>query len=129
VIVNRVWQYHFGRGIVATASDFGKLGEAPTHPELLDFLTAKFVSGGWHLKPLHREIMLSATYRQTARRSRIRGRIEGQIHRIAICGASIRVVSMPSRCAMPCSLSAANSMPKLADLRAMGMPRVARFTR
>ena len=68
VIVNRVWQYHFGRGIVATASDFGKLGEAPTHPELLDFLTAKFVSGGWHLKPLHREIMLSATYRQTARR-------------------------------------------------------------
>jgi len=68
VIVNRVWQYHFGRGIVATANDFGKLGEVPTHPELLDFLTTKFVKGGWHLKPLHREIMLSATYRQTARR-------------------------------------------------------------
>jgi uncharacterized protein DUF1549/uncharacterized protein DUF1553/cytochrome c len=68
VIVNRVWQYHFGRGIVATASDFGKLGEKPTHPELLDYLTAKFVAGGWHLKPLHREIMLSAAYRQTARR-------------------------------------------------------------
>jgi len=67
VIVNRVWQYHFGRGIVATASDFGKLGEAPTHPELLDYLTTKFVKGGWHLKPLHREIMLSAAYRQTAR--------------------------------------------------------------
>jgi hypothetical protein len=67
VIVNRVWQYHFGRGIVATASDFGKLGEPPTHPELLDFLTTKFVKGGWHLKPLHREIMLSAAYRQTAR--------------------------------------------------------------
>jgi DNA-binding GntR family transcriptional regulator len=68
VIVNRVWQYHFGRGLVATASEFGKLGEPPTHPELLDYLTAKFVSGGWHLKELHREIMLSATYRQTAQR-------------------------------------------------------------
>ncbi|MCF7789324.1 MAG: PSD1 and planctomycete cytochrome C domain-containing protein [Prosthecobacter sp.] len=68
VIVNRVWQYHFGRGIVATASEFGRLGELPTHPELLDDLTSKFVAGGWHLKPLHREIMLSATYRQTARR-------------------------------------------------------------
>lgn len=67
VIVNRIWQYHFGRGIVATASDFGKLGEAPTHPELLDFLTNRFVKNGWKLKPLHREIMLSATYRQTSR--------------------------------------------------------------
>ncbi len=68
VIVNRVWQYHFGRGIVPSTSEFGTLGEKPSHPELLDFLTAKFVSGGWHLKALHREIMLSATYRQTARR-------------------------------------------------------------
>ncbi len=67
VIVNRVWQYHFGRGIVATASDFGKLGEPPTHPELLDFLTTQFVEGGWRLKPLHRTIMLSAAYRQSAR--------------------------------------------------------------
>ena len=65
--MNRVWQYHFGRGIVGTASEFGKLGEPPTHPELLDYLTAKFVADGWHLKPLHREILLSATYRQTAR--------------------------------------------------------------
>ena len=68
VIVNRVWQYHFGRGIVATASDFGKLGELPTHPELLDYLTSRFVANGWHLKQLHRDIMLSATYCQTARR-------------------------------------------------------------
>ncbi len=68
VIVNRVWQYHFGRGIVATASDFGKLGEPPTHPGLLDFLAREFVQKGWRLKPLHRAIMLSATYRQTARR-------------------------------------------------------------
>jgi len=67
VIVNRVWQYHFGRGIVATASEFGTLGEPPSHPELLDHLAAKFVAEGWRLKPLHREIMLSAAYRQTAR--------------------------------------------------------------
>lgn len=68
VILNRVWQYHFGRGIVASASEFGTLGEAPSHPELLDYLAAKFVAGGWHFKALHREIMLSATYRQSARR-------------------------------------------------------------
>ena len=67
VIVNRVWQYHFGRGIVASANEFGVLGDKPTHPELLDYLTTRFVNGGWRLKALHREIMLSATYRQTAR--------------------------------------------------------------
>ncbi|MBL9144094.1 MAG: PSD1 domain-containing protein [Verrucomicrobiaceae bacterium] len=68
VIVNRVWQYHFGRGIVGSSSEFGTLGELPTHPALLDYLTKKFVEGGWHFKALHREIMLSATYQQTARR-------------------------------------------------------------
>lgn len=68
VIVNRVWHYHFGRGLVATPSDFGKLGELPSHPELLDWLARRFVAGGWSLKKLHREIMLSATYRQTAHR-------------------------------------------------------------
>ncbi|MFT6618204.1 MAG: hypothetical protein ACJASX_001091 [Limisphaerales bacterium] len=68
VIVNRVWQYHFGRGIVASANEFGVLGTPPTHPGLLDHLTTKFVNGGWRFKALHREIMLSATYRQTARR-------------------------------------------------------------
>jgi hypothetical protein len=68
VIVNRIWQYHFGRGIVGTSNDFGTLGEPPTHPGLLDFLTTKFVAGGWRFKPLHREIMLSAAYRQSARR-------------------------------------------------------------
>lgn len=68
VMVNRVWQYHFGKGIVGTASEFGKLGEPPTHPELLDYLATQFVADGWRLKPLHRAILLSATYRQTARR-------------------------------------------------------------
>lgn len=66
VIVNRLWQYHFGRGIVATPSDYGHLGEKPTHPELLDWLTTQFVQGGWKMKPLHKLILTSAAYRQSA---------------------------------------------------------------
>ncbi len=66
VIVNRLWQHHFGRGLVATPSDFGRLGEKPSHPELLDWLTTQFVAGGWRMKPLHKLIVMSATYRQTA---------------------------------------------------------------
>jgi hypothetical protein len=62
VIVNRVWHHHFGRGIVGTPSNFGKLGDRPTHPELLDTLAVRFVENGWSLKWLHREILLSATY-------------------------------------------------------------------
>ncbi len=62
VIVNRVWHYHFGRGIVPTLSNFGKLGSPPSHPDLLDTLAVRFVESGWSLKWLHREIMLSATY-------------------------------------------------------------------
>jgi uncharacterized protein DUF1553/uncharacterized protein DUF1549 len=62
VMVNRVWQHHFGRGLVGTPSNFGVLGERPTHPELLDYLACRFVESGWSLKTLHREIMLSATY-------------------------------------------------------------------
>jgi len=69
VAVNRVWQQHFGRGLVATSSDFGHLGETPSHPELLDWLTKRFVEGGWHFKPLHREIVLSQAYRQSAAHS------------------------------------------------------------
>src|SRR5262249_49882179 len=67
VIVNRVWQRHFGRGLVGTASNFGALGERPTHPDLLDHLATHFVRSGWSLKALHREILLSATYRQASR--------------------------------------------------------------
>ncbi len=66
VIVNRIWQYHFGTGLVTTPSDFGHLGEPPTHPQLLDWLTHRFVADGWSIKKLHRLIMTSATYRQTA---------------------------------------------------------------
>ncbi|MCC6696807.1 MAG: PSD1 domain-containing protein [Candidatus Hydrogenedentes bacterium] len=66
VIVNRLWQHHMGRGIVATPSDFGLQGEPPTHPELLDWLAIELVNNGWRLKPIHRIIMTSATYRQSA---------------------------------------------------------------
>lgn len=68
VMVNRVWQRHFAEGLVATPNDFGTLGEPPSHPELLDWLTQRFLQEEWRLKPLHRLIVTSATYRQTARR-------------------------------------------------------------
>jgi hypothetical protein len=64
VMVNRIWGYHFGRGIVGTPNDFGKMGLKPTHPELLDWLANEYVKGGWRMKPLHRMLMTSATYRQ-----------------------------------------------------------------
>lgn len=66
VMANRIWQHHFGVGLAANASDFGRLGEPPTHPELLDWLATQFVEHGWSMKWLHREIVLSATYRQSA---------------------------------------------------------------
>lgn len=66
VFVNRIWQGHFGQGIVRTPSDFGNQGDRPTHPELLDYLAATFMADGWSIKRLHRRIMLSATYRQSS---------------------------------------------------------------
>ena len=67
VIVNRVWQHHFGRGIVRTPNNFGQLGEPPTHRELLDWLAAELIRSGWKLKPLHRLIMLSSAYQMSSR--------------------------------------------------------------
>ncbi len=66
VMANRVWQHHFGRGIVRTPSDFGFAGAPPTHPELLDHLALALVDSGWHLKPLHRLIVTSAAYRRSS---------------------------------------------------------------
>jgi len=67
VMVNRVWHWHFGQGIVRTPSDFGYNGDRPSHPELLDWLASEFRAGGWRLKPLHRLIVLSNAYRQSTR--------------------------------------------------------------
>ncbi|MGE5191340.1 MAG: DUF1553 domain-containing protein [Deltaproteobacteria bacterium] len=69
VMVNRVWQHHFGRGIVATSDNFGTRGERPSHPELLDYLATQFVANGWSVKKLHRLIVLSNTYREQSRPS------------------------------------------------------------
>ncbi len=66
VIVNRVWQYHFGKGLVETSNNFGKLGKRPTHPELLDWLAVKFVENGWSIKKLHRLLMSSAAYQRAS---------------------------------------------------------------
>jgi hypothetical protein len=66
VFANRVWQHHFGRGIVRSPNNFGQLGETPTHPELLDWLATQLVEYGWHVKPLHKLILTSQTYRQSA---------------------------------------------------------------
>ena len=66
VLVNRLWMHHFGFGIVTTPDDFGNMSEAPSHPELLDWMATTFVEGGWSIKKMHKKILLSATYRQTA---------------------------------------------------------------
>ena len=69
VMVNRIWQHHFGRGLVATPSDFGTRGSRPTHPELLDWLAGEFVAQGWSIKALHRLILRSAAYQQSSEAS------------------------------------------------------------
>ena len=66
VMANRVWHYHFGRGIAASTSDFGMMGERPSNPQLLDYLASSFVENGWSIKKLHRQIMLSETYRRSS---------------------------------------------------------------
>ena len=75
VIVNRLWHHHFGRGIVATPSDFGTRGELPSHPLLLDYLARRLIDGGWKLKPIHKLIMTSAVYAQSGKATK-----SGQMH-------------------------------------------------
>ncbi len=67
VMVNRIWHYHFGKGIVQTPSDFGRQGKPPTHPELLDYLARRFIESGWSVKAMHRLILLSRTYQLSSR--------------------------------------------------------------
>jgi hypothetical protein len=76
VMANRIWQQHFGRGLVNTPSDFGFNGERPTHPELLDLLAQKLIGYGWRMKPLHREIMLSETYRRSSAHDAAKARVD-----------------------------------------------------
>jgi hypothetical protein len=66
VMANRIWQYHFGRGIVSTANDFGRMGGHPSNPDLLDYLANQYVGNGWHMKPIHRMILLSNAYRESS---------------------------------------------------------------
>ncbi|HND56613.1 MAG TPA: DUF1553 domain-containing protein, partial [Pirellulaceae bacterium] len=75
-IVNRVWQYHFGRGIVESASDFGRMGRAPSHPELLEWLAVEFRDGPQSLKLLHRQLVTTSTYRQSSVGDEARERID-----------------------------------------------------
>ena len=78
VLVNRVWHYHFGHGFIGTPSDFGVNGGTPTHPELLDWLAGRLVELGWRLKPLHKKIMLSATYRQSSQNNSQLAKIDSE---------------------------------------------------
>src|SRR5262249_51703732 len=80
VMVNRIWQHHFGRGIVGTASDFGEQGEPATHPELLDWLAREIVERGWSLKALHRLMVTSAAYRQSSRHEIEAAKVDPENH-------------------------------------------------
>ncbi|REJ91263.1 MAG: DUF1553 domain-containing protein [Planctomycetota bacterium] len=80
VIVNRIWLHHFGRGLVETPADFGRLGMPPTHPDLLDWLADEFIAQGWSLKELHRQIMLSTVYRQSSYRDPEQSAIDAENH-------------------------------------------------
>ena len=66
VMMNRIWQYHFGRGIVRSSSDFGYQGDLPTHPKLLDWLAIRFMESGWDIKAMHKLIMSSDAYRRSS---------------------------------------------------------------
>jgi hypothetical protein len=103
VLVNRLWQHHFGRGLVSTSNDFGIRGQAPTHPELLDWLACEFVARGWSIKQMHRLLMTSSVYQQgtdgtadTRQRdpdNRLwtrmqRSRVEGEVIRDALLAAA-----------------------------------------
>src|SRR6185503_3008004 len=99
VIVNRVWQHHFGEGLVRTVSDFGVRGEPPTHAELLEWLTRDFVANGWKLKRLHRMIVTSSVYRQSAAFDDAKAAIDGE-NRLLWCKTPQRLEAEIVRDAM-----------------------------
>jgi len=77
VMVNRIWQWHFGEGLVRTPDNFGKTGEKPTHPELLDFLSREFVKSGWSIKAMHRMMMLSSAYQMSSENPSLGSDVDG----------------------------------------------------
>jgi mono/diheme cytochrome c family protein len=96
VMVNRIWQHHFGRGLVPTPNDFGTHGQAPTHPELLNWLASEFIARGWSVKAMHKLILLSATYRQSsvvspaARAADPENKFYSRMSRVRLEGETIR---------------------------------------
>jgi hypothetical protein len=96
VMVNRIWQHHFGAGLLRTPSNFGKLGDPATHPELLDWLARRFIALGWSIKAMHRQIMLSAAYQQSSRptaellRADPENRLFGRMNRQRLEAESLR---------------------------------------
>jgi hypothetical protein len=98
VMVNRIWQYHFGTGLVETSSDFGLNGAPPSHPELLDWLAREFISSGWSIKYLHQMIMSSNTYQQSSSRPTDVQNIDNQVVAAAAVDSSNRLLwHFPSR--------------------------------
>ena len=100
MIVNRLWQHHFGRGIVATPSDFGAQGERPTHPELLDWLAAELIRGGWRLKPIHKLIDDQRRLSPDGRRRPVRGAARPRQHPLLAASAPRRLEAEAIRDAM-----------------------------
>src|SRR5205807_1998821 len=96
VMVNRLWQYHFGKGLVQTPNDFGKQGRPPTHPELLDYLARQFIDSGWSIKAMHRLLMLSRTYQLSSADDEANARLDvnndylWRFHRHRLDAESIR---------------------------------------
>src|SRR6185436_2875553 len=76
VMVNGIWQHHFGAGIVRTPDDFGRMGQPPSHPELLDWLAARFVQGGWSIKKMHRLMLLTSAYQMASLGSAAASRVD-----------------------------------------------------
>lgn len=78
VMANRIWHYHFGEGLVASPSDFGAMGQRPTHPELLDWLAAEFVKSGWDVKHIHKLILLSNTYQESSAQNEVSAKVDAR---------------------------------------------------
>jgi hypothetical protein len=131
VIVNRVWQQYFGRGIVETENDFGLQGSLPSHPELLDWLAVEFMEKGWSLKELHRTIVTSATYRQSSvNRPDLREKDPNNVllarqHRLRLDAEVVRDVALKASGLLSAKLGGPSVFPPIPD-GVMGQGQVKR---